>query len=63
MSEKVKTSLTSRYKQINPAAVQREIQALTSQLLALTTAKKAPRTQPAIRALSGEATKPATRAS
>ncbi|SDB80684.1 Integrase core domain-containing protein [Raineyella antarctica] len=59
----VKAALTSRYRQINPAAVQREIQALTSQLLALTTAKKAPRTQPAIRAKSDEATKQATRAS
>lgn len=59
----VKTALTSRYEQINPAAVQREIQALTSKLLTLTTAKKAPRTQPGIRALPDEATKVATRAS
>src|SRR5665648_501502 len=59
----VKTALTSRYEHINPAAVQREIQALTSQLLTLTTAKKAPRTQPDIRALPDEATKEATRAS
>ncbi len=63
VSKKVKTTLARRYAQINPAAVQREIQALTAQLLTLTTAKKAPRTQPAIRAKSDEATKPATRAS
>lgn len=63
VSKKVKTALTSRYETINPAAVQREIQALTSQLLTLTTAKKAPRTQPGIRASPDEATKHATRAS
>ena len=63
VSIKVKTALTGRYQQINPAAVQREIQALTSQLLTLTTAKKAPRTQPGIRAFPDEATKNATRAS
>lgn len=63
LSTKVKTALTRRYQQINPAAVQREIQHLTSQLLTLTTAKKAPRTQPSIRAKPNEATKEATRAS
>lgn len=63
VTAQVKSALTSRYRQINPAAAQREIQALTSQLLTLTTAKKAPRTQPVIRAKPDEATNPATRAS
>ena len=63
VTKKTKTALTRRYAKINPAAAQREIQALTSQLLTLTTAKKAPRTQPGIRAKSDEATKEATRAS
>ena len=63
VSRKVKAALSSRYQQINPAAAQREIQALTAQLLTLTTAKQAARPQPAIRAKSDEATKKATRAS
>lgn len=63
VSRKVKAALTSRYQQVNPAAAQREIQALAAQLLTLTTAKKAARPQPAIRAKSDEATKTATRAS
>lgn len=58
-----KAALSRRYEQINPAAAQREIQALTAQLLTLTTAKKAPRAQPAIRAKPDEATKTTTRAS
>ena len=63
VSKKTRTALTRRYEQINPAAAQREIQALTGQLLILTTAKKAPRGQPAMRAQSHEATKEARRAS
>ena len=63
VSRRVKVALTSRYQQINPAAAQREIQALTAQLLTLTTAKQTARPQPAIRAKSDEATKKATRAS
>ncbi len=63
VTKKTKTALTRRYIKINPAAAQREIQALTDQLLTLTLAKKAPRTQPTIRAKSDEATNQATRAS
>jgi len=63
VTKKTKTALTRRYIKINPAAAQREIQALTDQLLTLTLAKKAPRSQPAIRAKSDEATNQATRAS
>lgn len=63
VSKKTRTALTRRYEQINPAAAQREIQALTGQLLTLTTAKKAPRSQPAMRAQSNEATKETRRAS
>jgi hypothetical protein len=63
VTKKTKTALARRYTRINPAAAQREIQALTDQLLTLTLAKKAPRSQPTIRAHSDEATKQATRAS
>ena len=63
VTKTTKTALTRGYTKINPAAAQREIQALTDQLLTLTLAKKAPRTQPTIRAKSDEATNQATRAS
>ena len=63
VTKTTKTALTRGYTKINPAAAQREIQALTDQLLTLTLAKKAPRTQPTIRARSDEATNQATRAS
>ena len=63
VTKKTKTALIRRYAKINPAAAQREIQALTDQLLTLTLAKKAPRTQPTIRAKLDEATNQATRAS
>ena len=63
VTKKTKIALTRRYTKINPAAAQREIQALTDQLLTLTLAKKAPRSQPTIRARSDEATNQATRAS
>jgi hypothetical protein len=50
---------------INPAATQRRIQALTNQLLTLTTSKAGPQTKAhaATRALSNDATKSPTRAS
>ena len=50
VTKTTKTALTRRYTRINPAAAQRDIQAPTDQLLTLTVAKKAPRTQPTIRA-------------
>ena len=63
-----KTILADTYRDLNPAAIQREIQALTGQLLALTTSKKGPghkppTTAPATRASTDESTTPATRAS
>ncbi len=53
---------------LNPAAIQRQIQALTAELLTLTTAKASARRKPEIQATSPrapahESTKPATRAS
>ncbi|MHB1739297.1 MAG: DDE-type integrase/transposase/recombinase [Actinomycetes bacterium] len=70
------TSVTSQDKKImaavladlNPAAIQRQIQALSAQLLTLTTSKAAARTQPALppltpRASADEPTTRATRAS
>jgi len=63
-----KTILADTYRELNPAAIQREIQALTSQLLTVTTSKKGPGHKPpttavAKRASTDESTKVATRAS
>lgn len=63
-----KKILADTYRDLNPAAVQREIQALTEQLLTLTTSKAGPGRKPApkttpTRASTGESTTPATRAS
>mgnify|MGYP003395439597 CR=1 FL=1 len=55
------TALALAHGRINPAAVQRRIQALTDQLLILTTSKARARVNK--RALSNEATKSPTRAS
>ncbi len=68
VSKKTTTALAKRYAGFNPAAVQREIQALTAELLTLTTAKTAARQKPALastatRASGSEATKRTTRAS
>lgn len=41
-------ALTRTYSQINPAATQRQVHALTSQLFTLTTSKPAPGAEPAI---------------
>ena len=58
-------AMTRAYATINPAAVQREIQALTAELLTITTAKAAARTKPDVakRATSDEATTRRSRAS
>ena len=58
-------ALTRTYSLINPAATQRQIQALTAQLLAMTTSKAGPTTKAQLpkRARSREATNPPTRAS
>lgn len=68
VTKTAKTALTKTYKDLNPAAIQRQIQALTSELLTLTTSKSAAAKKPTLdntpkRALSDEATKTATRAS
>jgi hypothetical protein len=58
-------ALTRTYSLINPAATQRQVQALTAQLLTLTTNKAGPtaKTQVNKRARSHEATNPPPRAS
>ena len=66
--EQDKAILADTYTAINPAAVQRQIQALTSELLTLTTSKAAPKTKapvtaPATRASSDESTNQTSRAS
>ena len=58
-------AMTRTYSLINPAATQRQVQALTAQLLTLTTSKTAPGAESPInkRARSREATNPPSRAS
>lgn len=63
VSQKVKTHLTAENEPLNPAAIQREIQALCAELLTLTTSKKSPKPRPSIRAKSHDSTKKASRAS
>jgi hypothetical protein len=65
VTKKAKTAMFATYTKINPAAVQREIQALTEELLTLTTAKAAALTKPGLpkRASTSEATTSASRAS
>lgn len=56
--------LAAAYIAINPAAVQRQIQALTSESIALATAKNTPTVKAVVtRALSDKATNQASRAS
>lgn len=59
----MKGRLKRENRPLNPAAIQRQIQALSTELLALTTAKQGPKTQPAIRAKSNDSTKQPRRAS
>jgi hypothetical protein len=59
----VKTQLAHQNKPLNPAAIQRQIQALTEQLLTLTTSKKSSKPKPPRRALSNDSTNQSTRAS
>ena len=68
VSAEDKNILADTYTDLNPAATQREIQALTTQLLTLTTGKAVPRPglglpAPPTRASGSESTKIATRAS
>jgi hypothetical protein len=63
-----KKAIADGYPTLNPAAIQRKIQALTAQLLTLTTAKaranpQPPVTTPAARTSTSEQATPATRAS
>lgn len=57
------TRLIRENEPLNPAAIQRQIQALTAELLTLTTSEKGPTAKPATRAFSTDSTKGATRAS
>ncbi|WP_035782950.1 integrase catalytic domain-containing protein, partial [Arthrobacter sp. H14] len=61
--KKVKTKLTRENKPLNPAKLQREIQALTAELLTLATAKRGPKTQTAIRTKSNDSANRSSRAS
>ena len=68
VSGEIKAVLAETYAGINPAAVQRQIQALTAQLLTLTTSKAGPGPKAAVkttatRASSREATNQTSRAS
>ena len=58
-----KTRLIRENEPLNPAAIQRQIQALTAQLLTLTTSKKGPAARPSSRALSHDSTNQSSRAS
>ena len=63
VAREVKTRLRRENKPLNPAAIQRQIQALCAELQALTTAKQGPKPQPAIRAKPNDSTKQHRRAS
>jgi len=68
VTDQDKTMMIDTFAELNPAAIQRQIQALTAELLTLTTSKAAAATKPqvqpaATRASANESTKPATRAS
>ena len=63
VSNVVKTKLKRENKPLNPAAIQREIQALSAELLTLTTSKHGPKTPPVIRAKPDDSSKTTKRAS
>lgn len=63
VAKAVKTRLKKDNKPLNPAAIQRQIQALAAELLTLTTTKRGPKPAPGTRALSHDSSKTATRAS
>jgi hypothetical protein len=63
VSKAVKTRLRRENRPLNPAAIQRQIQALCTELLTLTTAKQAAKRQPVIRAKSNDSTNQPRRAS
>jgi hypothetical protein len=59
----IKAELQLENRVLNPAAIQRQIQALTGELLTLTTSKQGAKTQPAMRAKSNDSSTRAMRAS
>ena len=63
VSKETKARLKRENRPLNPAAIQRQIQALCAELLALTTAKQSPKKQPAIRAKLNDSPKQPRRAS
>src|SRR6478735_3174765 len=63
VSKATKARLKRENRPLNPAAIQRQIQALCTELLTLTTAKQGPKKQPAIRAKSDDSTNQPRRAS
>ncbi|WP_223253041.1 integrase catalytic domain-containing protein [Arthrobacter sp. AFG7.2] len=63
VSKATKARLKRENRPLNPAAIQRQIQALSAELLTLTTAKQGPKTRPVIRAKSNDSTKQPRRAS
>jgi hypothetical protein len=64
VSDEGKAILADTYNRLNPAAIQRHIQALTAELLPITTSKAGPaKKAPATRASSDEATNQTSRAS
>lgn len=63
ITTKAKTRMEVFYDVINPAAAQRQVQALTAELLTLATAKRGSRNVPPMRAFPGEATTTPSRAS
>jgi hypothetical protein len=63
VSKTTKARLKCENMPLNPAAIQRQIQALSAELLTLSTAKRAPDKQPAIRAKLNDSSKQPKRAS
>ena len=61
--EAVKAKLKRENRPLNPAAIQRQVQALCAELLTLTMAKRGTKPQPAIRAKSNDSTNQPRRAS
>ena len=63
VSKATKARLKRENRPLNPAAIQRQIQALCAELLTLTTTKQGPQKKPAIRAKSNDSTNQPRRAS
>ena len=63
VTDSVKAKLRGQNEPLNPAAIQRQIQALCAELLTLTTSKKSPKTRPVIRAKLNDSTNQPRRAS